>query len=84
MKILSLLLSVLPNRLEHLAAELAVLPGVQVHQTLPGCKLVVTIEDVPGQDLMPTLSAVQTAAGVLCSTLTYEYCDEALSAEERT
>ena len=84
MKILSLLLSVRPDRLEPLANELAVLPGVEVHQTLPSFKLVVTLEDVPGQDLMPTLSAVQTAAGVLCSTLTYEYCDEALSAEERT
>jgi len=84
MKILSLLLSVRPERLDALAAELPALPGVRVHQRLPGSKLVVTLEDTPDSELARTLSTVQTADGVLCATLTYEYCDEALTPEEST
>ena len=83
MRLASLLLSVLPERRAALCAELAALPGVRVHQELPGSKLVVTVEDGPDHELMDSLLAAQGLPGVVCSTLTYEYCDDDLASLEK-
>lgn len=76
MKIVSLLISVHPQRVAALRARMAAMPGVRLHGEAIESKLVVTIEDQPGMDLMPTVLAVQGLPGVLATTLTYEYCDE--------
>lgn len=76
MRMVSLLLSVRPERLTALAHELPGIPGVQVHPMPSDCRMVVTIGDVDGQDVMPSISAVHALPGVLSTTLTYEYSDE--------
>ena len=76
MRMVSLLLSVRPERLAELTDALPGIPGVQVHPMPSDCRMVVTIEDVDGQDVMPSISAVHALPGVLSTTLTYEYSDE--------
>lgn len=76
MKIVSLLLSVHRERLSEVRVRLSAMPGVQVHGEAADSKLVVTIEDARGGDLMPQVLAAQGLPGVLATTLTYEYCDD--------
>ncbi|HRA77501.1 MAG TPA: chaperone NapD [Burkholderiaceae bacterium] len=85
MKIVSLLLSVHRERLSEVRVRLSAMPGVQVHGEAADSKLVVTIEDARGGDLMPQVLAAQGLPGVLAATLTYEYCDdETISLEKRS
>lgn len=85
MKIVSLLLSVHPERLSAVRERLAGMRGVQVHGEATDSKLVVTIEDAQDGDLMPQVLAAQGLPGVLATTLTYEYCDdETISLERRS
>lgn len=83
MKIASLLLSVRPERRIELCDELGAIAGVQVHRELPGSKLVITVEDAPGHDLMHSILAAQSLPGVLSTTLAYEYCDDDLDSLEK-
>lgn len=85
MKIVSLLLSARPERLSALRERLSTMPGVQVHGATADSKLVVTIEDARGGDLMPQVLAAQGLPGVLAATLTYEYSDdETIPLEKRS
>jgi len=83
MKIASLLLSVRPERRDAICAELPAIPGVRLHHELPGSKLVVTVEDGPDHELMDSLLVAQGLPGVVCSTLTFEYCDDDLASLEK-
>jgi len=83
MRIASLLLSVLPDRRAALRDELGAIPGVRLHDELPGSKLVVTVEDGPDHELMDSMLVAQGLPGVVCSTLTYEYCDDDLASLEK-
>ena len=83
MKLASLLLSVRPDRCGALRGELAAIPGVLVHDELAGSKLVVTVEDGPGYELVDSLLAAQSLPGVVCATLTYEYCDDEFASLEK-
>lgn len=76
MKIVSLLLSVRPDRIPSVREELAAIPGVQVHGEASTSRLVVTIENDGGGDLMPSVLAAQGLPGVLATTLTYEFSDD--------
>lgn len=85
MKIVSLLLSARPERLSALRERLSTMRGVQVHGATADSKLVVTIEDARGSDLMPQVLAAQGLPGVLAATLTYEYSDdETIPLEKRS
>lgn len=83
MKLASLLLSVRAERCAEVRTELTAIPGVQVHDELAGPKLVVTVEDGPDHELVQSLLAAQSLPGILCSTLTYEYCDDDFASLEK-
>lgn len=83
MKLASLLLSVRAERCAEVRAALTAIPGVLVHDELAGPKLVVTVEDGPDHELVQSLLAAQSLPGVLCSTLTYEYCDDDFASLEK-
>jgi len=82
MRMISLLLSVRPERIASIRAELDAIPGVRAHDALPGSKLVVTVEDVPGHEPMAAMQQAQGLPGVLCATLTYEFSDDPLETLE--
>jgi nitrate reductase NapAB chaperone NapD len=83
MKLASLLLSFHQASRAVLIDQLRGIPGVIVHAELPGPKLVVTVEDGPDHELVQSLMQAQGLTGVVCATLTYEYCDEAPPSLER-
>jgi nitrate reductase NapAB chaperone NapD len=83
MKLASLLLSVRPGHCADLRTALTAIPGVRVHDELAGPKLVVTVEDGPDHELLQSLLAAQSLPDVLCSTLTYEYCDDDFASLEK-
>jgi nitrate reductase NapAB chaperone NapD len=81
MNLVSLLLSVRPERADAVCGALNAIPGVRIHPSDEPAKLVVTVEDAPDRPLMPSLLAVQSVEHVLCTTLTFEYCDDPVSVE---
>lgn len=83
MRLASLVLSVRPERSAQVRIELGAIPGVRVHDELPGSRLVVTVEDGPDYELVQSLLAAQGLQGVLCSTLAYEYCDDDFASLEK-
>lgn len=83
MKLASLLLSLHEASRAGVREQLQGIPGVIVHAELPGPKLVVTVEDGPDYELVQSLMQAQGLPGVVCATLTYEYCDEAPPSMER-
>jgi nitrate reductase NapD len=64
-----------PENLNDVTARIAALPGVEVHQSSPDGRLVVTIEDIPGRWAGETLTDMQTEPGVLSASLVYHHCE---------
>ena len=83
MKLVSLLLSIHPDRIGSVREALSAIPGAQAHGEPVDGKLVVTIEDAPGRELMPSILEAQGLPGVLATTLTYEYCDDEQVSQEK-
>ncbi len=52
---------------------LAALPGVELHQTLDGGRLIITIEDVPDHSAGDTILAVHRIPGVIAAALVYHH-----------
>ncbi|GAA5174001.1 hypothetical protein GCM10025771_02640 [Niveibacterium umoris] len=66
--------------LDAVCASLAALPGVELHvRDDSEGKLVVTVEDLPGHGTTETLTQVQLVPHLVCTTLAYEYADDATS-----
>lgn len=83
MRLVSLLVSIAPERLAAFCDGLTHVPGARQHGEAAPCKRVITVEDAPGHDLMTSVLAVQGLPGVLATTLTYEYCDDEPDCLER-
>ncbi|MCP5162251.1 MAG: chaperone NapD [Hahellaceae bacterium] len=62
----------LPEKSESVAARLRLLTGVEVHLINPDGKMVVTVEEEPGQKLMvDTITAINNTEGVINAALVY-------------
>ncbi len=59
--------------LDSVRVGLAGLPGVELHQTLAGGRLIVTIEDVEGHRAGDTILAVHRIPGVIAAALVYHH-----------
>lgn len=63
-----------PEQLEAVADRLGQIPGVEVHDKNPLGKLVVTVEERPGEKMMVNrISQISAAEGVLSSALVYTH-----------
>jgi len=63
-----------PERLDAVAECLSQMPGVEVHDRNPQGKLVVTVEERPGEKIMVNrISQISAAEGVLSSALVYTH-----------
>lgn len=80
MRIISLLASVHPDRIDACQTQIIAMPGVQVHARIPPSRLALTVEDVDGSDPLDVTMAIQRLPGVLAVNLTYEYSDAPLRA----
>lgn len=63
-----------PHCLQDVSQRLVSLPGVEVHASDPTGKLVVTVEELPGQKLMvDRLTEINAVEGVLSAALIYAH-----------
>ncbi|MFK0573640.1 chaperone NapD [Endozoicomonas sp.] len=68
------LVRALPENTTDVARQLESLPGVEVHVCDPAGKLVVTVEELPGEKLMvDRLTEINSVAGVLAAALIYAH-----------
>ena len=89
MRIVSLVLKLLPEQAEAVAADVARIPGASVSQYADG-RMIVLVEDhdgTPGDGtadyaVSDSIIKVHQVAHVMSVTLAYEYSDEGLMAEE--
>ena len=66
-----------PARLGSVQEQLKNLTGVEIHGAAPEGKLVVTVEEKPGQKTMvDTITAISHVEGVLSTSLVYTHNDD--------
>jgi nitrate reductase NapD len=73
--ICGVLVNVRPERLTQVMAELAEMPGTEIHQSAPDGRVVVTVEDVPGKWAGNTLTDINNIQGVLSAALVFHHRD---------
>ena len=79
MKITSLVLRCVPERIEVLSGRLKAMPGVEVHGSdLDKGTVIATLEDVEGVSFSDALVAVNQLPDVQSMTIAYDYCDEGI------
>jgi len=71
--ICGVLVHVRPDQLERAMTELADLPGTEIHQSAADGRVVVTVEDVPGQWAGNTLTDINNINGVLSAALVFHH-----------
>ncbi len=65
-----------PNRIARVAEALAGLPGVEVHETASGGRIVVTVEDTPSTLALDTLGSIHRLDGVIAAALVFHHFDQ--------
>ena len=66
-----------PNQIDRIDAELARMPGVEVHMRAPGDRLIVTVEDTEVTQAGDALLAIHRLPGVVSAALTYHHFEDA-------
>ena len=61
------------DELDSVRDGLAGLPGVELHQTIDGGRLIVTVEDVQDHSAADTILAVHRIPGVIAAALVYHH-----------
>jgi nitrate reductase NapD len=82
MEISSMILRARPDDFGRIRAQLAHIPGVQVHGENDEGKIVVTVEDGEGYRVEDSITRLHEVDGVMAVALVYEYCDNGLETEE--
>lgn len=73
MNICSCVVNTQPEQGPLVAAQVAILPGVQVHGGVPEGRLVLTVEDTGYALAADTLGALNQIPGVISTVLIYHY-----------
>ncbi|MCP5366502.1 MAG: chaperone NapD [Hyphomicrobiales bacterium] len=82
MSISGLVLHVRSDRTDAVRAEVAALPGVEVHAETGDGRLVVTVDEADNARASETLSRFSTIDGVLNTSLVYNYFEQDSDEEE--
>ncbi|HKA39406.1 MAG TPA: chaperone NapD [Burkholderiales bacterium] len=82
MNISSAIVYAMPKRADTIRAQLAALPGVQIHVETGDGRFIVTVEDVPGTSVADTIVQLHRLDGVLSAAMVYQYSDDELRREE--
>lgn len=78
----SLVLHVVPRRLDACLAAATLVAGAEVHARSPAGKIVVTLEASSDSDLQAGIAALQAIAGVIAATLVYQHAEPLASMTE--
>lgn len=65
------LVHAMPERVGEVCAALALIDGVEVHETTKGGRVIVTLEDVPGMPAVEQLAEIHRLQGVVAAALVY-------------
>ena len=68
-----------PECLGPLRAELAGLPGVEIHAAAPSGKLVVTLETGSEQEILSRLATISALEGVLAASLVFHQVEPVIA-----
>lgn len=82
MNISSVIVRALPARHPELLAQLAEIPGLEVHGGNDHGVLIVTLEDSDGRAAADTYMKLHDFAGVLSVSLVYQHSDDGIDSEE--
>lgn len=82
MNISSVILHVVPERLEEAGALLSRMPGVEIHAQSPEGKVVVTVEDSDTNSAADSYVALHGIPGVASVAMVYQYSDDVLDSQE--
>ena len=80
--ITSLVVHAAPSRVAKVSAQIATMPGAEVHAVSETGKLVVTIEASSRGSVMDAVTAIQCIDGVLSAALVYQHADSLESMNE--
>ena len=78
----SLVLHVVPRRLDDCAAATAAVPGAEIHAISPLGKIIVTLEASSDTELQTSMAALQAIAGIIAATLVYQHAESLASMTE--
>lgn len=79
MNICSAIVFAAPEHLGEIAGALASYDGVEVHQTSPDGKLIITLEDTPNTNAIDALRQIASLSGVIATSLVYHHFDQDLT-----
>lgn len=82
MNISSAIVYSLPSRADSIRAQLAALPGVEIHHEGEDGRFIVTIEDGHGVPVADIVMQLHRLDGVLSAAMVYQYSDEGVEREE--
>lgn len=77
MNICGVLIHANPAKLASVLNALAALPGVDVHETASGGRIVTTIEDTQGALALDSLTRIHRLDGIVAASLVYHHFDRA-------
>jgi len=80
MNICGVLIHANPSKVANVLAALGELPGVDVHETAPGGRIVTTIEDTGETLALHTLTQIHRLDGIVAASLVYHHFDPAADA----
>lgn len=82
MNISSVILHVVPERLEQACAVLSEMPGVEIHARNAEGKVVVTVEDSDTNSAADSYVALHGIPGVASVAMVYQYSDDVMDSQE--
>jgi periplasmic nitrate reductase NapD len=80
----SMIVQTRPEHLARVSAEIAALPGVEIHDTAPAGKIVVLLETASESEIADRLTSIHGFDGVITATLVYHQVDAEEDARDDT
>lgn len=75
MNICGVLVHANPSKLAAVRAALIGLSGVEIHESAPGGRLVLTVEDTATSTAFDTMTAIHRLDGIVAASLVYHHFD---------
>ena len=77
MNVCGVLVHATPARVDQIVAAMRSFDGLEVHDTAPGGRIVVTVEDTPECTALDTLTAIHKLEGIVAASLVFHSFDAA-------
>ncbi len=84
MNMCGVLVHALPTRCEAVVEALSRLGGVEVHHTLEGGRIVITVEDTDEALSIDTLTSIHNLDGIIAATLVYHQFEPTVDVADGT